>query len=116
MRYLKKYPKYLKIGISDLFKRAYQNIKIMNTKDAWNLAIDETKDDLSFNNEDLNLVKSIGNMLGKTDVEGQVSQLSLSIGFIDTQIEEAEAECNKRKKMYRSLGTIVGLAIVVILF
>ena len=55
-------------------------------------------------------------MLGKTDVNGQVSELNLSIGFIDSQIEKAEEECKKSEKMYKSLGSIAGLAIVIILF
>ena len=103
-------------GIADLFSKAHKNIKTINAKDAWNQAVEDTKDLLNFNKEDLNLVKSIGNMLGKTDVEGQVSELNLSIGFIDTQIEKAEAECKRSEKMYKSLGTIIGLAIVIILF
>lgn len=80
------------------------------------MAIEDTKELLNFNNEDLNIVMSVGNMLGKTDVEGQVSELDLSIGFVELQIEKAEAECRKSEKLYKSLGSIVGLAIVIILF
>lgn len=55
-------------------------------------------------------------MLGKTDVEGQVSEINITSDFIDTQINKAEEECKKNEKMYKSLGSIVGLAIVIILF
>ena len=116
MKFLKRFQKWLRGGISDLFSEVYKNVKTINTRDAWNLAVEDTKELLNFNNEDLNIIKSVGNMLGKTDVEGQVSELNLSIGFVDMQIEKAEAECKKSEKLYRSLGSIVGLAIVILLF
>lgn len=116
MKFLMKYQIYQKVGISILFKNASQNIKNITTKEAWNLAIEDTKDILNLNKDDLNLIKSIGNMLGKTDAEGQVSELNLSIGFIDSQIEKAENECEKNEKMYKSLGTIAGLGIIILLF
>lgn len=37
------------------------------------------------------------------------------MSFLDKQIKTAEEECKKNEKMYRTLGTIVGLAIVIIL-
>ena len=42
-------------------------------------------------------------------------EIELTLNFIDTQILKAEEERKKNEKMYRSLGTIVGLAIVIIL-
>lgn len=107
--------KIAKSAISDMFREASLNVKNINAKEAWNLAIEDTKDLSSFNSEDINLIKSVGNMLGKTDVNGQVSNLELSIGFIDSQIQKAEEECRKSEKLYKSLGSIAGLAIVIIL-
>ena len=52
---------------------------------------------------------------GQTDVEGQIREISLTSNFIDIQIEKAEDECKKNEKLYRTLGTIVGIAIVIIL-
>ena len=52
---------------------------------------------------------------GQTDVEGQIREINLTSNFIDTQIEKAEDECKKNEKLYRTLGTIVGIAIVIIL-
>ena len=54
-------------------------------------------------------------MLGKTDVEGQLSEIKLNMNFLDTQIMNAEEYCKKNEKMYRTLGTIFGLAIIIIL-
>ena len=54
-------------------------------------------------------------MLGKTDVNGQLSEIELTMSFLDTQITVAQEECKKNEKMYRTLGTIFGLAIIIIL-
>ena len=52
---------------------------------------------------------------GKTDLQGQLNEINLHISFLDKQIVLAEEECKKNEKMYRTLGTIFGLAIIIIL-
>ena len=52
---------------------------------------------------------------GQTDVEGQVSQIEVTKSFIDMQIDKAEEERKKNEKLYKTLGIIVGLAIVIVL-
>lgn len=52
---------------------------------------------------------------GKTDVQGQLNEINLHISFLDKQIDLAEEESKKNEKMYRTLGTIFGLAIIIIL-
>ena len=56
------------------------------------------------------------NYCGKTDIEGQISEIELTNTFLDIQIEKAENEKQKNQKMYKTLGTVVGLALVIILF
>lgn len=57
----------------------------------------------------------MGRCCGKTDVEGQISEIRLTSDFIETQIKKAEEECKKNEKLYQTLGTIAGLAIAIIL-
>ena len=52
---------------------------------------------------------------GKTDIEGQMSEINLFKELLKNQIKKAEEEKRKNLKMYRSLGTIVGLTIIIIL-
>lgn len=53
--------------------------------------------------------------MGKTDLDGQLSEIELSDVFLDEQIENASNERNKKEKLNKSLGMIAGIAIVVLL-
>jgi len=106
---------YSKNSIRHIFISTKNNMNKLGVKESWNNAINSNGQKLSLNTEDLNIIKSLGNMLGKTDVEGQLNEIKLGMNFLDTQIAKAEEECKKNEKMYRTLGTIFGLAIIIIL-
>ena len=81
--------------------------------EAWNEGID-TVVDSNMTKEDKTILKNLGKMLGKTDAEGQISEIKLVGDLLDTQIELAEADRRKNEKMYRTLGGIIGLTLVII--
>ena len=85
----------------------------MSASEAWEDAIDESKNNLI--KEDKDSIKALAKMLGKTDLDGQVSEIRLTKQFIKTKIEEAEYQRNKNEKLYRTLGITFGLTIVIIL-
>ncbi len=104
-----------KNSINSIFMNAKNNMKKLGLKKSWDKAIENNKQNLSLKTEDIDIIKNLGNMLGKTDVEGQLSEIKLNMSFLDTQIAIAEEECMKNEKMYRTMGTIFGLAIIIIL-
>ena len=103
-------------NISKIFLKASEKIKRQKTEEAWKEAILEERFFLNLTNEDINLIESIGNVIGKTDVEGQISEISQFDILLKNQIKKAENESRKNEKMYKSLGTIVGFAIAIIFF
>lgn len=102
--------------VGEIFLKASKKLKENNAETSWKEAIMEEAFFLNLKNEDIELIKSFGNMLGKTDIEGQISEINQFITLINGQIAVAEEEKNKNSKMYKSLGTIIGLVIVIILF
>ena len=88
-------------------------MKNIDAGKAWESSIDIANCNL--NKEDKDVIKGLGKLLGKTDVDGQISQLNLINNFLDTQIKQAEAEKEKGEKLYRKLGVISGLIIVIAL-
>lgn len=80
---------------------------------AWKISTDEFHE--IFNKEDIDVIKMFGKLLGKTDIEGQVSEILLTQNLIEKQIEKAEYEKSKNSKLYKSMGVICGLGICIIL-
>lgn len=77
-------------------------------------AIDNNKNALI--EEDKEIIKMLGRELGKTDKDGQISEIQVISNFLETQILRAEEEKSKNVKLYKTLGTIIGCGIGIILF
>lgn len=99
--------------IKELFKNVAENIKLKGAEKAWK---DEIKRaELSIKKEDRNVLKEFGTLLGKTNQEGQVNQIKFTNTLLDRQIEKAREEKRKNEIVYKKLGLIFGIGIVVIL-
>lgn len=105
--------KQIKTTPGKIFKLASCNMEVLTAGDAWNMAVDTNI--LNINNEDRNILKNLSKLLGQTDIDGQINQIELTSQFLDEQIQKAEKERLKNEKMYRTLGMVIGLAIVIIL-
>lgn len=89
--------------------------KDINKKDINILWIEETNKIKNIGNEDKEIIKMFGKLLGKTDIKGQLGQIELTTKLIEKQIEKAECEKNKNFKVYKTMGIISGLGICIIL-
>ena len=100
-------------NISLVFRKASEKMKVCPAGEAWDLAL--RLEDLNIDEEDKSILKNLSKLLGKTDVEGQVNQIEMTSDFLDKQIRKAENEKEKNERMYRTLGMIIGMGIVIIL-
>ena len=73
------------------------------------------KCDLSLKKEDKEALKEFGILLGKTNKEGQINQIKFVSELLERQIEKAEIEKAKNETMYKKLGMIFGLGLVIVL-
>lgn len=64
---------------------------------------------------DIELIKSFGNILGCSDREDQKKHFQLFYMQLMHQEEAAMEEIRKSAKMYRSLGFLLGIAVLVVL-
>lgn len=99
--------------IEKIFGQMACQIQYEQVEKVWSTAIQ--KANISINQEDKNIIKKLGKLLGQTDVEGQISEIEVAGNFLDMQIEKAEDEKKKNQKMYKTLGVVLGLVFVIIL-
>jgi len=96
----------------NVFLRTVELLKAYNIEYAWENAVEENS---AFNKEDKEVLKMFGKLLGKTDKNGQISEIEITQSFVQKQLEKAEQEKNKNVKLYRTLGVSLGVGIVIIL-
>ena len=100
------------LNISNIFKNAFEKMEYMSAGDAWIESLNNSNTNMK--KEDIEILKGLSNLMGKVDVEGQASQIQLIDKFLDEQIEDAKKEKEKNSKMYKTLGIIVGLAVIIV--
>ena len=89
-----------------------------NTKDIseiWTEVIDANFKDLDLIFEDERILIDFGLALGKSDVEGELRNIEVTIEKLKGQLTYAKNNQDKYCKVYRTLGTLSGIAIAVIL-
>ena len=100
--------------VEKIFGQMANQITYYQAKDVWENCIQDA--DISIKQEDKDVLKKLGKLLGQTDIEGQISEIEVIENFLDMQIENAEEERKKNQNMYKTLGIVAGLVFVIILF
>ena len=101
-------------NVEKIFGQMANQITYFQTREVWENCIQNA--DISINQEDKDILKKLGKLLGQTDVEGQISEIEVTENFLNMQIEKAEEAKKKEQKMYKTLGITIGLIFVIILF
>lgn len=98
---------------ANVFEKARIHMERESATDSWIKAVNET--DTNITKEDKEIICQFGKLLGKTDLDGQLNEIDLCLNFLELQIEKAENEKQKNAKLYKSLGVIAGVGIIIII-
>lgn len=107
---------------SELTKIFNKTVKILEGKtghtfsDAWKMAIDEETEFMALTKEDIVLLVQLGNNLGISDIQDQVKHIRLAMEEIKRSYNQSILDQNKNVKLYKNLGFLFGVTIVIILF
>jgi stage III sporulation protein AB len=101
-----------------IFKEAAENLASpgITADAAWEKAVESIYSKLGLNKEDKAILVTFGKMLGNSDLEGQINNIRLVSSQLKLQELKAEEMRQKNEKMYKSLGVLCGLALVIVLF
>lgn len=83
----------LETNVKQVFILASKYLEYETAEDSWTKALENA--DTYMIDEDIRVLKILNKLLGKTDIEGQLSQIDLTTNFLDTQITKA------RRRMYK---------------
>lgn len=83
--------------------------------DIWNSVVEKYFRDLDLTFEDERILIDFGFSLGRTDIEGQLKSIELTIEKLKGQLFYAKEARDKYSKMYQTMGTMGGIAIAIIL-
>lgn len=82
--------------IEEIFENMTYKLAFENVKYSWMDAIQEA--DISITQEDKDILKELGKVLGQTDADSQVNEIEVTESFLNMQIEKAEEARKKNKK------------------
>ncbi len=97
---------------ANIFQETVENIGKFGVTESWARAVEKNAD---LNEEDKSTIKMFGKLLGKTDKSGQINEINVTSKLLDTQIEKAEQDKDKNYKLFKTLGTVVGIGLCIIL-
>ena len=100
-------------NISNIFNNAAIKLDELSAEDAWIYSISTSRNYL--NKDDIEIIKDFGKTLGQTDIQRQLNKTKLTLEFLEGQIQNAEIEQNKNEKLYKTLGIITGMGLVIVL-
>lgn len=110
-----------KVGCSEtciFFSKTIEILKeerSISASQAWEQAVKENIKKTSLNREDEEVLLGFGKILGSSDLEGQIKNIRLTLGQLKLQEEKSEDSRSKNENMYRSLGILGGIAVVIVL-
>lgn len=104
--------------VSFIFKEIKEDLLINKPSDLSSSFLsveDKMYRDLSFNKADVEMFLSLGRVLGTSDRLDQQKNIALVLNQMDGLISEARLEKTKNEKLYKSLGIITGIGIIILL-
>ncbi len=69
----------------------------------------------TLNDNDIKLLVEFSNEIGKTDTEGEISNILLYQGLLKENIESAKEDIEKKSRLYTLLGFSIGMTLAIIL-
>ena len=106
-------------GVSkDIFKKTsdllYEH-KFETAYEAWEFSILENYEKSYFNENDIEEFLYFGKNIGYLDFSRQIENGRQAIYYIERSLEDLRKKRDKGRKLYRSLGMLFGLLIVIVL-
>ncbi len=85
-------------------------------EEIWSIAVNKEIKNTSFSKNDIEILLSLGKNLGLSNSEDQIKHIRLIQEEVKRQHENSIIEEKKNVKLFKNLGFLLGLSIVIVLF
>ncbi|WP_416149548.1 stage III sporulation protein SpoIIIAB [Salipaludibacillus sp. HK11] len=102
-------------------KEFFSKVAVKLTEDeatafeVWEEVLDSWKTNVDLEKKDIEILRQFGQTLGKQDIHGQRKQIQLTQSYLKHMEDTAVDAQKKYRSMYRSLGLLGGLLLVIML-
>lgn len=86
-----------------------------SVQEAWEHSLSELLSSSAFQKSELEIMRQFGATLGRHDRENQQNQIRLTLAHLERELSEANEAQSKYEKMYKSLGVLIGLLLIILL-
>ncbi len=89
--------------------------EVADAAEAWERACEMACKQIPLTAEERETLKALGQLLGNSDVEGQLSHMEAMGGQVQMLEEKAEEARKKNQPLWQKIGPVVGVAIAIFL-
>ena len=87
----------------------------VSVQNAWELSVAKERKTLNLNEEEIQTLAEFVSRLGSGDRDDQTGNIEITTAKLSTFENDAREYCKKNAKLYRGLGLLAGLLLVVLL-
>lgn len=105
--------------VAGLFRGTARELRTMEGAtggEAWQRAIDDFFPETALNKQDIHILRRLGSSLGISDREDQAKHLKLTKSQLANAAAQAEMNAKKSATVYRYLGVLGGLLLVLVVY
>lgn len=103
------------VNLSDFFEYILSHSEFSGIRKAWSEGVENFKDSLCLNNEDVRILKTLSSQLGITDKENQIKNIHYVLSLLEQAEKDAHAKFSSLSKLYSAFGMSAGLTMVILL-
>ena len=104
-----------KFNLSGIFLNTLENFRLKGIKSAWADSVDSVAEGLCLNEDDRDIIKSVGERLGKTYAEDQRENIDGVILRLQMNLDLARMDYNKNGVLLRKCSVLTGIMLVMML-
>ena len=102
--------------LCEIFNSSFMGVSFDSEKpfaEQWCEMLEDYSKTLS--DEDIKILTDFSKNLGTYDVSGELSNISMYVEMLNSQIEKADYDIKEKSKLYKTLGMSFGLAVAILL-